>query len=235
MQDMAKDTETEPATGGATPLEALRQACVECCNGSYAEVRACAATACPLWLFRLGRNPTAAERPASVEQAIYPLERKLTGATGLKAIRRRCLDCWWLGCRCALMRLPRLQPASVQVWQEPKHRSFARAERGRCQAPSPAEGVHFAEMARWEPRPFGQEGFGGETAPRTIAGLKWPFPAASGRLSSVSVFVASSVRMQVVMFAASWVTEIRSACAWVWVGAVASGEVIDQRIWQALD
>jgi hypothetical protein len=93
MQDMAKDTETEPATGGATPLEALRQACVECCNGSYAEVRACAATACPLWLFRLGRNPTAVERAALVEQAIYPLERKLTGATGLKAIRRRCLDC----------------------------------------------------------------------------------------------------------------------------------------------
>ena len=30
-------------------------------------------------------------------------------------------------------------------------------------------------------------------------------------------------------------TEIRSACAWVWVCAVASGEVIDQGIWLAPD
>jgi hypothetical protein len=200
MQDMAKDTETEPATGGATPLEALRQACVECCNGSYAEVRACAATACPLWLFRLGRNPTAVERAALVEQAIYPLERKLTGATGLKAIRRRCLDC--SGGADAAVRSCAFRDCSLHPFRFGKNPNIVRSpERKEADARrlGPVEGVRFVEMPRWEPRPFGQPGFGGGTAPRTIAGLKWPFPAASGGLSSVSVFVASSVRMQVVM------------------------------------
>jgi hypothetical protein len=90
--------DARPETGGAgqsapTPLRALRQHCVECCNGNFAEVRACAAQSCALWLFRLGRNPTAAERAAVADLPVHPIERKLAGASGLKAIRRRCLDC----------------------------------------------------------------------------------------------------------------------------------------------
>jgi hypothetical protein len=89
-QDMQPDTE---ATSHGTPLKALRAHCVECCNGNFAEVRACTAQTCPLWLFRHGRNPTAAERAAVAGQPVHPLERTLAGASGLKAIRRRCLDC----------------------------------------------------------------------------------------------------------------------------------------------
>jgi hypothetical protein len=90
-QDMPQP-ETE-ATNLGTPLRALRTHCVECCNGNFAEVRACSATACPLWLFRLGRNPTAVERAVVADLLVHPLERTLAGSSGLKAIKRRCLDC----------------------------------------------------------------------------------------------------------------------------------------------
>src|SRR5258708_3805196 len=81
------------ATNLGTPLPALRLHCLECCNGNLAEVRAGWATACPLWLFRHGRNPTAAERAAVAGRPVHPIERTLIGTSGLKAIRRRCLDC----------------------------------------------------------------------------------------------------------------------------------------------
>jgi hypothetical protein len=88
-QDMQPDTE---ATNLGTPLRALKAHCVECCNGSFAEVRACPATSCALWLFRLGRRPTTAEK-AVADLRVYPLERDLTGASALRAVRRRCVDC----------------------------------------------------------------------------------------------------------------------------------------------
>ncbi len=43
-----------------TPLKAIRAKCIDCCCGQRAEVRRCQLTACPLWPFRLGKNPRAA-------------------------------------------------------------------------------------------------------------------------------------------------------------------------------
>ena len=40
-----------------SPLQAIRRKCLDCCEGSAAEVRLCATTGCPLWLWRLGRRP----------------------------------------------------------------------------------------------------------------------------------------------------------------------------------
>jgi hypothetical protein len=39
------------------PLLAIRQKCIDCCGGSYKEVRLCVATSCPLHALRLGKNP----------------------------------------------------------------------------------------------------------------------------------------------------------------------------------
>lgn len=36
--------------------QAIRLKCVDCCCGSYAEVRNCPATECPLWRYRLGKE-----------------------------------------------------------------------------------------------------------------------------------------------------------------------------------
>jgi len=40
-----------------SPIKAIRRNCVECSGGSEAEARKCTATMCPLWPFRMGRNP----------------------------------------------------------------------------------------------------------------------------------------------------------------------------------
>lgn len=39
------------------PMKAIRTHCVGCCGGSYAEANKCTATGCPLWPYRMGRNP----------------------------------------------------------------------------------------------------------------------------------------------------------------------------------
>ena len=98
MQDIPLDAhETETKTGHATPLRAVRQHCVMCCNGSSSEVRLCPAKACPLWPFRHGHRPNAEDKAAVSDRQLYPLERDLTGGTfhgsALRAIRLRCIDC----------------------------------------------------------------------------------------------------------------------------------------------
>ena len=40
-----------------SPIKAIRAKCVDCCAGDMSEVRKCVATGCPLWPFRMGRNP----------------------------------------------------------------------------------------------------------------------------------------------------------------------------------
>ena len=40
-----------------TPIKAIRKNCLECSGGSIKEVRQCAITDCPLFDFRLGKNP----------------------------------------------------------------------------------------------------------------------------------------------------------------------------------
>ena len=40
-----------------SPMRALRKHCLDCCNDSPNEVRHCPCTTCPLWPFRMGKNP----------------------------------------------------------------------------------------------------------------------------------------------------------------------------------
>jgi hypothetical protein len=46
-----------PATGSMPKLKLIRAECLEQCVEGQAEVRACAFFACPLWAFRMGKNP----------------------------------------------------------------------------------------------------------------------------------------------------------------------------------
>jgi hypothetical protein len=39
------------------PLHAIRQKCIDCCGGSFKEVRLCTSYNCPLYPLRLGKNP----------------------------------------------------------------------------------------------------------------------------------------------------------------------------------
>jgi hypothetical protein len=40
-----------------TPLKAIRAKCLDCCAGSFHEVRICHITDCPLHPYRFGKNP----------------------------------------------------------------------------------------------------------------------------------------------------------------------------------
>jgi hypothetical protein len=81
-----------------TPLQAIRQHCLWCCNGSWNEVNLCVSTGCPLWTLRHGHRPDPDELAAVADVDTHPAERpstqdEVTAGSRLKAIRRRCLDC----------------------------------------------------------------------------------------------------------------------------------------------
>lgn len=56
-----------------TPLKAIRKYCLECCLEKPSEVRLCASKNCPLWHFRMGKNPS------SERNFTKPQERDVTG------------------------------------------------------------------------------------------------------------------------------------------------------------
>ena len=57
-----------------TPMQAIRAKCLDCCLGSSNEVKLCPMDDCPLYAFRLGKNPnihreyTDAQKKAMVER-----------------------------------------------------------------------------------------------------------------------------------------------------------------------
>ena len=40
-----------------TPVQAIRQKCIDCCGGELKEVRLCDIKDCPLYPYRLGHRP----------------------------------------------------------------------------------------------------------------------------------------------------------------------------------
>lgn len=76
--EMELDTEidaeienTDPEDGNSktmTPMKAIRAKCLDCCGGQYSEVKLCPATNCPLYDFRLGKNPNRKPRNLTEEQ-----------------------------------------------------------------------------------------------------------------------------------------------------------------------
>ena len=51
------ETSTTAAARPLTPLKAIRLKCLDCSGDSADEVRKCVIPHCPLYPFRLGRNP----------------------------------------------------------------------------------------------------------------------------------------------------------------------------------
>ena len=63
---------------GHTPLpvlRAIRMKCLDCCVGMESEVRKCVSTDCPLWPFRMGKNPWREKREMTDEQRAAVAER----------------------------------------------------------------------------------------------------------------------------------------------------------------
>ena len=58
-----------------SPLKAIRAKCLDCCCGQRLEVKLCTATTCPLYAFRMGKNPYKKGRTFTEEQKIAAGER----------------------------------------------------------------------------------------------------------------------------------------------------------------
>ena len=89
-----------PRTTALTPLRAIRNKCLWCCNGSTNEVALCPATSCSSWPFRFGHRPTDEIIAAQGDTLLHPLECRMTAAqfhagrhSALMAIKRKCFDC----------------------------------------------------------------------------------------------------------------------------------------------
>lgn len=48
-----------------TPMKAIRETCLECCGGSWLEVKFCPAGNCPLHEYRTGHRPKSIQGPQS--------------------------------------------------------------------------------------------------------------------------------------------------------------------------
>ena len=57
-----------------TPMKAIRANCLDC-NGTANEVKLCPCKDCPLWPFRLGKNPNIKPRNLTDEQRKAAAER----------------------------------------------------------------------------------------------------------------------------------------------------------------
>ena len=57
-----------------SPLKAIRAKCMDCSNDSYSEIANCPVTNCPLWPFRMGKNPYRKKKELSEEQKAKLLE-----------------------------------------------------------------------------------------------------------------------------------------------------------------
>lgn len=51
-----------------TPIQTIRAKCLDCCCDQANEVKLCTAIRCPLWPFRLGKNPNIKPREYTEEQ-----------------------------------------------------------------------------------------------------------------------------------------------------------------------
>ena len=51
-----------------TPVKAIRAKCLDCSNGSSNEVNLCPITRCPLYPYRLGKNPNYKPKDLTEEQ-----------------------------------------------------------------------------------------------------------------------------------------------------------------------
>ena len=58
-----------------SPMKAIRAKCLDCCCDQREEVKLCPATTCPLYPFRLGKNPNRKARILTDEQKKAAAER----------------------------------------------------------------------------------------------------------------------------------------------------------------
>ena len=94
-----KFRDMEPSKYGS-PLQAIRQECVNCMGGDVRDVRTCVSACCYLWQHKMGCRPsTAAKRGVDIDRAAHPeTEGWRDGPReyidwACQVIRKHCLEC----------------------------------------------------------------------------------------------------------------------------------------------
>jgi len=61
-------------------LKVIREKCLDCCGGSASEVRKCVCVSCPLWPYRMNKNPFRRRdmAPAQKRQAVERMREART-------------------------------------------------------------------------------------------------------------------------------------------------------------
>lgn len=67
-----------------TPMKAIRAKCLDCCGGQYGEVKSCTCTDCPLYNFRLGKNPNRKKARVMTEEQKQMAKERLAKARAAK-------------------------------------------------------------------------------------------------------------------------------------------------------
>lgn len=57
-----------------TPMKAIRAKCLDCCCGSFQEVRLCTVEKCPLYPYRFGKRPKGYEDTTADTNEAEPLD-----------------------------------------------------------------------------------------------------------------------------------------------------------------
>ncbi len=62
-------------------LQVIREKCLDCCVGSASEVRKCVCVTCPLWPYRMNKNPFHQRKltPAQKREAVERMREARTG------------------------------------------------------------------------------------------------------------------------------------------------------------
>ena len=78
------DNEEQSKKEITSPIKAIKAKCLDCCCGDRNEVKGCPVKDCPLWAFRLGKNPyrartlTDEQRKAAAERLINARKKRET-------------------------------------------------------------------------------------------------------------------------------------------------------------
>jgi len=74
MKDNSGSLDTPKNNSQKNPLKAIREKCLDCCGNQTSEVRECHITDCPLWAYRMGKNPFH-QRNMTDEQKLVAIKR----------------------------------------------------------------------------------------------------------------------------------------------------------------
>lgn len=77
----------EKTTDITSPMKAIRAKCLDCCCDQREEVKLCPATTCPLYPFRLGKNPNRKARILTDEQKKAAAERLAKARKAKKGVK----------------------------------------------------------------------------------------------------------------------------------------------------